>query len=116
MLASFLEWPGLLAQFAGTAFLAALLTGAILLARHLMMHTEGYWFYSVGVAVLALLIFFPHGWQVIFGDNAPDWEALTERRVVISHLSLFKADFWGVVVGAIAAFGAALLLSERRGR
>lgn len=109
------EFSGLAGQFAGTLFLAALLTGVILLAYRLLPDTDVYWFYGAAIVVLFLLIVFPHGWSMIFSDNAPDWEALRERRVMISHASLFKADFWGVIIGAGAAFIASLFFSGRRG-
>ncbi|UZE14783.1 hypothetical protein [Pseudomonas sp. B21-053] len=104
----------LVSQFFSTGFLAFLLTGLAIFVVRIDVYSERNWVYGLLALLLAILMFAPHGWNVVFPPDIRDWTSLMESRDKPSETSLFKADFFGVLVGAGAAFIGWLMLREKR--
>lgn len=104
----------LVSQFFSTGFLAFLLTGLAIFVVRIDVYSERNWVYGLLALLLAVLIFAPHGWNVVFPPDIRDWTSLMESRDKPSEASLFKTDFFGVLFGAGAAFIGWLTLREKR--
>ena len=100
MISEFVDGINLFWQTACTGFWAALLVGGCLAAkRHFGF--EGFWPYWVAGGFAFFLLIVPNGWRVIFGTDPRDFALLLEARQMIPATALFKADFWGVLLGSL---------------
>ncbi|MBK5416365.1 hypothetical protein [Pseudomonas sp. TH31] len=100
-------------QFAFTGFWSVLLVGGIFCAKK-YFSLDGNWPYYVAGAVMVLLLIVPNGWHVVFGTDQRDFVSLLEARQMLPAASLFKADFWGVLIGSGVGLIASLALPARR--
>ncbi|MGE8098101.1 hypothetical protein ACQKP6_09075 [Pseudomonas fluorescens] len=100
MVSEFTDGISLLWQTACTGFWAILLVGGMLAAkRHFRL--EGSWPYLVAGGFALFLLIVPNGWRVVFGTDPRDFALLMEARQMLPASALFKADFWGVLIGSI---------------
>ncbi|MFP3494146.1 hypothetical protein SB759_07940 [Pseudomonas sp. SIMBA_059] len=100
-------------QFASTGFWAFLFIGGLLCAKK-YFDLDGNWpYFAAGVIFLVLLVV-PHGWRAVFGTDPRDFAYLMEARQMLPSVSLFKADFWGVLIGSVLGFLASLFVPSSR--
>nr|WP_319528428.1 hypothetical protein [Pseudomonas laurentiana] len=91
-------------QFLSTGLSALVLVGALQFGK-LLFDIENKWILMAPWVGVALLIVFPHGWDLLFGSQTTTWEALMNSRTQeASSSQLFQADFWGAGIGAVIGY------------
>ncbi|GGK53151.1 hypothetical protein [Pseudomonas koreensis] len=112
MVSELIDGANLFGQIVCTGFWAFLLVGGMFAAkRHFGL--EGNWPYWVAGGFALFLLVVPNGWRVVFGTDPRDFALLLEARQMIPATALFKADFWGVLIGSIAGLIGSRFVPER---
>lgn len=112
MLSELATWVQLLGQAFKTGLLSAVLVCGIFYLGRISRYGST-WHYVATPLVMSLLIFFPHGWNAVFGTDPRDYADLLEARQMLPAASLFEADFWGVLAGAALGVAGSYFLPAR---
>jgi hypothetical protein len=100
-------------SFVSSGVWAICTTAAILMWRKLTGHYEEKWFYVAGVIAFLAILLFPHGVHLIFDTPQSIMENSYIGEPLVDHWELVKADFFGVLVGAVIGVIGFHWISER---
>ncbi|WP_146043286.1 MULTISPECIES: hypothetical protein [unclassified Pseudomonas] len=101
------------AQLLWQAFTTGLMSAVLVCGVFYMGRNSRYgstWHYVATPVLMTFLMFIPHGWHVVFGNDPRNFASLMEARKMLPAASLLQADFWGVLAGsAIGVVGSFFL-------
>jgi hypothetical protein len=97
--------------FAGFEAFIAIVLVAGLGRRYPDLHV--YWLQLMGIVAIFALIFFPHGYVLLFDQGAEKSVSFFGFHVWLSHAKLLKMDLIGVVSGSFVGAVLYMLLESR---